>query len=50
MYALAKQLVASYTVYHESFGAETFRGFRSFYMVHETFYMKVQDGTVQIWI
>ena len=50
MYALAKQLVASYTVHNESFEAEKFRGFHSFYMAHETFYMKVQDGTVQIWI
>ena len=40
---------AQNTVYHESFEAENFHGFHSFYMVRETFYMKVQDGALQIW-
>ena len=39
-----------HTVYHERFEAEKFHGFHSFYMVRETFYMKVKDGAVQIWI
>ena len=35
------------TVYHESFKAENFHGCLH---VCETFYVKVQDGTVQIWV
>ena len=35
------------TVYHGSFKAEKFP---SFPHVHETFNMKVQDGTILIWI
>ena len=34
-----------HTVYHESFEAEKFYGFRAFMHNRDTFYMKVQDGT-----
>ena len=38
------------TVYHESFKVEKFRSLRAFLYVREAFYMKLQDGTVVIWI
>ena len=38
------------TIYHKSFKAEKFCSFCAFCMSTKLFYMKVQDGTVQIWI